>query len=58
MVDKANPRAERLRSALRENLKRRKDQTRERAQTRPNPPDEADPRRNSAPIADDHDRDG
>jgi hypothetical protein len=58
MVDKANPRADRLRSALRENLKRRKDQTRERAQTRSNPQDEADPRRNSAPIADDHDRDG
>jgi hypothetical protein len=56
MVDKANPRADRLRSALRENLKRRKEQTRERAQAQPNPQDEAGPRRNSAPIGDDQDR--
>ena len=58
MADKANPRADRLRSALRENLKRRKEQTRERAQTKPNPQDEAGPGRNSAPIGDEHDREG
>jgi hypothetical protein len=56
MVDKANPRGDRLRLALRENLKRRKDQTRERGLIKPNPQDEADERRNSAPINDDHDR--
>ena len=58
MADKANPRADRLRTALRENLKRRKEQTRERGQIKPNPQDGADERRNSAPINDDHDREG
>jgi hypothetical protein len=53
MVDKSNPRNDRLRSALRENLKRRKEQVRERAQTRQDSPSESDQGRNSARIGDD-----
>jgi hypothetical protein len=50
---KSNPRTERLRSALRENLKRRKERARERAQIGPEPGAD-DKRPNSARISDDH----
>lgn len=53
MADKPPPRNERLRSALRENLKRRKEQARDRAQARPIPVSDGDKGRNSASIADD-----
>ena len=52
---KPNPRIERLRSALRENLKRRKEQARERAQIGPEPAVDGK-RPNSARISDDHGR--
>jgi hypothetical protein len=56
MADKPNPRTERLRSALRENLKRRKEQAMGRAQIKPDAPADADQGRNSARIADDQER--
>jgi hypothetical protein len=56
MADKSNPRADRLRSALRENLKRRKEQARERAQNEPEASGQAARRPNSARIPDDSER--
>jgi hypothetical protein len=56
MADKPTPRTERLRSALRENLKRRKEQARGRARTKPDAPADVGERRNSARIADDQER--
>ena len=53
MAGKPPPRAERLRSALRENLRRRKEQARDRAQARPVQISKEDKGRNSARIADD-----
>lgn len=52
MADKSIPRTERLRSALRENLKRRKEQAKVRAQIKPDAPADAGERRNSARITD------
>jgi hypothetical protein len=52
--EKPSPRTERLRSALRENLKRRKEQARERAQSKPEPADDEGQRPNSARISEDH----
>ena len=56
MADKPTPRAERLRSTLRENLKRRKEQAKARAKGKPDQEADTSERRNSAGIADDHER--
>jgi len=55
MADASNSRSDRLRSALRENLKRRKEQAKGRAQAGTGQAD-ADEGRNSARIADDPER--
>ena len=55
MANKPPPRAERLRLALRENLKRRKEQARDRAQAKP--VQDTDKGRKSARITDDEEQD-
>jgi hypothetical protein len=52
-TQQSNPRADRLRAALRENLKRRKEQARQRADTGKEPASEPTPRPNSGGIGDD-----